>query len=226
MNTSIAIDTTLLPQMLDASHDMIFIINLTTQKIVYVNARVYERFGYTIDEMNVLGIENLRRSLSENEDSFSDHVKELLKEGSATDLAYIVPKNGDEFPVEVNAKLVEQDGTLYNIATIRDITSRLETEKKLSELNLNLENLVAQRTLALRKNIALVSSYKDVMDESSIISKSDLHGNITYVNNRFCEITGYSRDEVLGKPHNMVRHPDNDKEIFKELWGTIKSKKS
>ena len=226
MNNSVTLDITLLPEMLNASHDMIFIIELTTQKIVYVNAQVYKKFGYTLDEMNALGIEGFRRSMNEEEASFAHHVKELHKEGNATDLAYIMPKNGVEFPVEVNAKLVEKDGVLYNIAIVRDITKRLEAEKKLSELNSNLENLVAQRTEALQKNIAFLSSYKNVIDESSIISKSDLHGNITYVNNKFCEVCGYTREELIGKPHSIIRHPNNDKKLFKDLWDTIKAKKS
>ena len=71
-----------------------------------------------------------------------------------------------------------------------------------------------------------MSSYKNVIDESSIISKSDLHGNITYVNNKFCEVCGYTREELIGKPHSIIRHPNNDKKLFKDLWDTIKAKKS
>jgi PAS domain S-box-containing protein/diguanylate cyclase (GGDEF)-like protein len=63
------------------------------------------------------------------------------------------------------------------------------------------------------------------MDESSIVTKSDTNGIITYVNDNFCDITGYSKEEALGKPHNIIRHPDNPKEMFKEIWETIKSKK-
>jgi len=54
-----------------------------------------------------------------------------------------------------------------------------------------------------------------------IISKTDLKGNITYVNNAFCKLSGYSKEELLGQPHNIVRHPDMPKEIFKDLWDTI-----
>ncbi|MEA3512170.1 MAG: EAL domain-containing protein [Campylobacterota bacterium] len=80
-------------------------------------------------------------------------------------------------------------------------------------------------SLDLSKNIAFLESYELAMDESSIVSKSDLKGNITYVNQNFCKITGYTKDEVLGKPHNIVRDPDNKKELFRELWETIKAKK-
>ncbi len=54
-----------------------------------------------------------------------------------------------------------------------------------------------------------------------IISKTDLKGTITYVNSAFCKLTGYSKKELIGKSHNVIRHPDMPKCIFKELWETI-----
>ena len=70
----------------------------------------------------------------------------------------------------------------------------------------------------------LLLEHKNAVDASAIVSKSDLNGNITYVNSTFCEISGYSKEELIGKPHNIVRHPDSPKELFKELWSTIKNK--
>ena len=54
-----------------------------------------------------------------------------------------------------------------------------------------------------------------------IISKTDLKGIITYVNTPFCKLAGYSKEELIGKAHSIVRHPDMPKEIFKTLWSTI-----
>ncbi|MBD3840668.1 MAG: EAL domain-containing protein [Campylobacterales bacterium] len=76
----------------------------------------------------------------------------------------------------------------------------------------------------LSKNLAFFKSYKTALDRSNIVTKSDLKGNITYVNDNFVELTGFQKEEVLGKPHSTLRHPDNPKELFKELWGTIQSK--
>ena len=56
-----------------------------------------------------------------------------------------------------------------------------------------------------------------------IISETDLKGMITYANRKFCEISGYSHEELVGKPHNIIRHPDMPKEAFAKLWSTIKS---
>jgi PAS domain S-box-containing protein len=58
-----------------------------------------------------------------------------------------------------------------------------------------------------------------------IISRTDLKGVITYANKTFAEISGYEVEELIGKPHNIVRHPDMPSAVFKELWETIKAKK-
>ena len=57
--------------------------------------------------------------------------------------------------------------------------------------------------------------------ENSIVSKSDLDGNVTYINDNFTKITGYTKEEILGKNHNLLKHPNNPVEIYKELWDTI-----
>ncbi len=54
-----------------------------------------------------------------------------------------------------------------------------------------------------------------------IISKTDLKGIITYVNTPFSKLAGYTKEELIGKPHNIVRHPDMPKAVFKDLWDTI-----
>ncbi|MFZ6752652.1 methyl-accepting chemotaxis protein [Undibacterium sp. Dicai25W] len=59
-------------------------------------------------------------------------------------------------------------------------------------------------------------------DGQSIVSKTDLKGIITYCNPYFIEISGYEQAELIGKPHNLVRHPDMPEAAFADLWGTIK----
>ena len=62
-------------------------------------------------------------------------------------------------------------------------------------------------------------------EKGLIISSTDLKGIITYTNRKFCEIAGYSKDELIGQNHNIVRHPDMPKVAFKEVWDTIQDKK-
>ncbi len=63
----------------------------------------------------------------------------------------------------------------------------------------------------------------NALDQSNLISRSDQYGNITYVNNNLLNLTGYSRDELIGQPHNILRHPDTPTNVFKEMWQTIQS---
>lgn len=95
-----------------------------------------------------------------------------------------------------------------------------------NDLAVNFEALIAGNSNYKSENSNLLAEYKKAVDLSNIVSKTNPKGVITYVNDKFCEISGYTRDELIGKPHNIIRHPDMPREAFKELWDTIKSKKS
>ncbi len=71
----------------------------------------------------------------------------------------------------------------------------------------------------------MLKQYKEAIEKSNIISKTDINGIITFVNDEFCTISGYSKDELIGKNHNIVKHPDVADEKFKLLWETILDKK-
>lgn len=66
---------------------------------------------------------------------------------------------------------------------------------------------------------------KQFDDKAVIISKTDLRGKILYGNRIFIELSGYTERELLGQPHNIVRHPDMPKVIFKFLWDYVSSGK-
>ena len=71
----------------------------------------------------------------------------------------------------------------------------------------------------------LLNEYKDAVDSASIVSKTNTKGIITFVNDRFCNLSGYTRKELIGKNHNFVRHPDMPASAFKEMWHTIQTLK-
>mgnify|MGYP000497018884 CR=1 FL=1 len=70
------------------------------------------------------------------------------------------------------------------------------------------------------------NTYQKAIENSNIVSKTDINGIITFVNDEFCKISGYSYDELIGQNHNIVRHPDIHTSNFQNLWNTILSKKS
>ena len=63
--------------------------------------------------------------------------------------------------------------------------------------------------------------YFKALTEASIVSKSSIDGTITYVNDYFCKISGYKKKELLGRNHNIFRHPDTPIEVYEEMWKTI-----
>ncbi len=60
-----------------------------------------------------------------------------------------------------------------------------------------------------------------IYEGNVIISQTDLNGIITYANRMFCEISGYKSEELIGKPHNIIRHPDMPRGAFAKMWDTI-----
>jgi PAS domain S-box-containing protein len=71
-----------------------------------------------------------------------------------------------------------------------------------------------------------LEQYKRAVEQSNIVSKTDINGIITFVNEEFCKISGYSKEELIGRNHNIVRHPDVPKKNFKLLWDTILKKET
>ncbi len=62
----------------------------------------------------------------------------------------------------------------------------------------------------------------EVPEGELIISRTDLSGRITYANEMFASISGYSARELVGKPHSVVRHPDMPKSVFAQMWEDLK----
>ncbi len=76
----------------------------------------------------------------------------------------------------------------------------------------------------LKNKIKLLEEYKKVVDVGAIVSKTNLTGKITYINDQFCKISGYPRDELIGSSHNIVRHPNIPVDVYGDLWSTINRK--
>ena len=112
----------------------------------------------------------------------------------------------------------ENDEIIEYIGIRHDITEN-EQYKDL------LKNELDITSKGLDEKMHLISEYERVINESSTVSRTDLKGRITYINDKFCTLNEYTKEEILGKGHNILRSPDTPKQFFKELWDTIQSKK-
>ena len=78
----------------------------------------------------------------------------------------------------------------------------------------------------MRNNTPVTNVEYILMDTQTVVSKTDLKGNITYINQDFIDISGFTAEELIGAPQNIVRHPDMPVEAFADFWQTIKSGKA
>lgn len=122
-------------------------------------------------------------------------------------------------PTQSHKVLMEDNNGFYHHFNI--YLRRVKNNDYLIILN-NITDIISIQE-ELNKEKKLLEDYKKIVDVSTIVSKADNRGIITYVNQKFCDISGYTTEELLRKSHNIVRHPDTPKEVFSDMWMTIKN---
>ena len=75
----------------------------------------------------------------------------------------------------------------------------------------------------MKINMPVTQREIELGDQTLIVSKTDLKGQITYINRDFIAISGFTEEELLGRPHNIVRHPDMPVEAFADMWQALKA---
>ncbi|MEA3228634.1 MAG: ATP-binding protein [Campylobacterota bacterium] len=106
----------------------------------------------------------------------------------------------------------------FQIAKYDKIRLQEELLIQKQENEKHLEKKIEDKTKELNKSLTLLS-------ENVISSSSDIKGVITNISQAFCDISGYTKEELLGKSHNIIRHPDMNPHFYKEMWKTINSGK-
>ncbi len=77
----------------------------------------------------------------------------------------------------------------------------------------------------MRKNLPVTERERTFPKEQQLISSTDIKGTILHCNDAFVSISGFSKEELVGKPHNIVRHPDMPEAAFKTMWGYLQQGK-
>ncbi|MFZ1548180.1 MAG: response regulator [Candidatus Nitrotoga sp.] len=137
-------------------------------------------------------------------------------------------KNGNVFPIDLSTTQGVCLGKKAYISTVRDITERKANDLELQQHRDHLEKLVEIQTAELRESVNTIQQalldleqQKFVLDQHSIVSICNLKGEITYANDRFLEISGYSREELLGQNHSILNSGYHSKAFFKDMYKTI-----
>ncbi len=148
----------------------------------------------------------------EYRDLISEWVNDAMQSGSGWDAELqIVAANGTRKWVRAIGEPVFSEGQLVGLAgSFRDIT-----EAKFQEEASN--KLLLQRAEAITQ----LSQITDALDEAAIVTRADRRGRITEVNDKLVSISGYNREELLGKDHRVLNSGHHDKSFFEDLWTTI-----
>lgn len=176
------------------------------KNITLYNKAAETMFGYAPEEVmgrNVKMIVPMEHRA--NHDQYIDaniHSGVNKVVGKGRDLE-MTRKDGSKFWGNLSLSKVVIGTEVHYTAFIKDISEQKESILLQEQLQRELETRMAQ------------------INTACVVSESDLKGNITYVNDLLCEVSQYSREECIGQPHSMFRHPDMPKDVFKDLWATI-----
>lgn len=130
--------------------------------------------------------------------------------------------NRENFVVIVS-EVFEQDILLQSIEL--DVDAYLFLPLKIESLYQVCEKFITQTDYELQKYQCYTEQYLNLFEKTNMISKTNTEGIITYANNNFCTISGYSEKELKGNTHRLLKYEDNPKELYDDLWETIKIKK-
>lgn len=136
-----------------------------------------------------------------------------------------VKKNNPDIPIILTTAITNKSTIIQAINN--DIDGYLFKPLDFKQLEFlikkHCKRIVLQRNF--KKEQKLLEEYKGAIDASSAVTKTDMNGVITYVNDSFCKLSGYSKKELLGKKHNILRHQDTQLGVYIDMWKTITDKK-
>lgn len=193
---------------MDLQNNIIVIIDYVNKEMVYGNKSFENFFG-----LNVSDFKSSFRCICEKfilKDNYlhgtvgkdSYLLSHILNNPSEIQRVFMEDQNGYFHHFEVYAKKLDDKHFVVIFNNVTDL-------------------ILIQEELEIEEQI--LKEYIQAIDSTTIVSKTDIKGNITYINQQFIDISGYSKEELIGKPHNIVRHHDMDSSVFKDLWGTIQS---
>jgi diguanylate cyclase (GGDEF)-like protein/PAS domain S-box-containing protein len=120
----------------------------------------------------------------------------------------VIEKEGKSFTFSIRATYMHFDEEERSLVSFTDISELINHHNAL-------EDKIRERTRDLNR-------YVNLVDENIIISSTDIRGYITYASEAFSRISGYKKNELIGKKHSIIRHPENPPLIYEEMWKTIK----
>mgnify|MGYP003384287962 FL=1 len=161
------------------------------------NSAMLKTFGYSADQLSQINISALAYQQDETKAALMTMRETLRASGSARFQGLFVKRSGVHFPGEVNCRLISIGNKTIVQSILHDLTQARKTEDELLKLS-------------------------RAMDASaSIVIITDLKGCIEYINPKFCQITGYTQAEVIGKNPRLLSSGETGATVYSDLWTTI-----
>ncbi|EON75830.1 Chemotaxis protein methyltransferase CheR [Lunatimonas lonarensis] len=185
-------------QIVETSHEGIAVAGLEGQ-VNYLNPSFSQKLGFTTQELQDAGGPPAVYAEQEVAAEVFGH---LLRGKPWKGDIYLVDKTGKRTPYFLSAgPIYDEKGTLIAVFGIHtDISERIESET------------------ALKRNLQALEDYKFALDQAVIVAITDVQGKITSVNQKFCEISKYTPEELIGKTHQIVNSGYHPKSFFNEMW--------
>ena len=169
-------------------------------------------------------LDEIEKELQRKEEIFKEHINEQIISIPIIFLfillaIYFISKYIGDF-INKNIKNLIQSFSKAALKNEKIDTNSL-TFKEFIILANSLNKTLENKNMVEKK----LQDYINIVNQNVIISSTNIQGVITEVSEAFCEISGYKKDELIGKSHNIVRHPNTPTSFYKEMWDTLLSKK-
>ncbi len=200
--------------------------------ITFANDTFVQISGYTLEEL-IGQNHRILKSGKQDDAIFVDMWKTISSGGVWRGIICNKRKDGTYYWVKSTiVPVLDERGIPQKYVAVRfDITEQIELEQqlqsKIEEIRAQEEELFQLNEELKITNEQLLEVQKELenqflaLNNAAIVSATDIRGNIIYVNDTFCKISKYSREELMGKNHRIIRHPDMPAAAFEEMWKTI-----
>lgn len=192
--------------LLDNTNDAVYVVSLKDGSLLDINNRAIDMLYYSKQELLKMRVSDFRSPMEgDKELNWIEHVNKLKEKKFITSRGIHQRKDGTTFPVESNLSYVQDAEDEYMIAVARDITHQLELENKINNRANELQRL------------------QTIISKSVLYTTSDLDGNITSVSKAFEKLTGYTKDELIGKNYSFFKTEETGEEFYQNMWETLEN---
>ncbi len=198
-----------------------WIYDLKNFQILEVNQSALDFFGFSKEEFLLLTLNdlNLNKEISA---LLEAHVSIDKAKGNVYFGVFTHQKKDGESLMEVNGHKMKFNEHNCMLVTLQDVT---HNEKQLGLLKEKCKQLQAISSIELAQSVKMLEDYQYAVDQSASFTITDIEGVIIEVNDKFCKLSQYSREELIGSTHSVINSKYHSKKFFASFWDTIKSGK-